>query len=197
MRLHTREILMLKFDTVSERLKIARLSAGFQSAKTFCDKNNIPISTYYHHETGIRNISVKLAKKYSEILNLNLNWLLSGEGEPFSETQNSKILTSQEFFTIASKNNINKSHENTNHTLLNENNIDSEKISVYPHLFFKIILSIIDYVKNNNLNIPEKKLSTYSAEIYKEIILSDSDTKNQYMMISIAVKMFFKNKHGN
>ena len=188
---------MLKFDTVSERLKIARLSAGFQSAKTFCDKNNIPISTYYHHETGIRNISVKLAKKYSEILNLNLNWLLSGEGEPFSETQNSKILTSQEFFTIASKNNINKSHENTNHTLLNENNIDSEKISVYPHLFFKIILSIIDYVKNNNLNIPEKKLSTYSAEIYKEIILSDSDTKNQYMMISIAVKMFFKNKHGN
>lgn len=65
--------------SISERLKNARKAAGYKSAKQFAQKNNIPPTTYSQHEASKRSLSIEVAKRYCEYLNINLCWLLTGE----------------------------------------------------------------------------------------------------------------------
>jgi len=69
--------------TSNERLKKARIEAGFETAQAAADKFGWKIESYRHHEngTGGREVSKKMAPKYAKKYGVNLEWLLYGQGE--------------------------------------------------------------------------------------------------------------------
>ncbi len=76
-------------------MRAARRAAGYSSARDFATRHEIPESTYSQHETGKRSLSVNMLLRYSEVLNANPGWLLTGVGVPYHSEVN-RQLTSQE-----------------------------------------------------------------------------------------------------
>lgn len=75
----------------AERLRIARLRAGYETAKDAADALGFPVSTYLGHENGSRGISAKRAEIYAKKYKVREQWLLYGVGpgpgsEPTGET---------------------------------------------------------------------------------------------------------------
>ncbi len=66
---------------ICERLKIARRTMGYTSARIFAIKNMIPASTYAQHESGARNINIETMLHYCGILSISTSWLLTGTGD--------------------------------------------------------------------------------------------------------------------
>jgi len=64
-----------------ERLRIARIARGYRTSKAFAAKHGIPQPTYSLHETGNRGMSVDVAKRYADLLDVSAEWLLFGRGE--------------------------------------------------------------------------------------------------------------------
>lgn len=64
---------------ICQRLKQARLAAGFPTAKEFAEKNLLKISTYTLHEAGTRQMSLEVIDQYATLLQININWLLTGK----------------------------------------------------------------------------------------------------------------------
>ena len=63
------------------RLRLARVAAGFKTAKAFSDKFGVPQPTYSMHENGERSILGDVAQKYADWLGVRVVWLERGEGE--------------------------------------------------------------------------------------------------------------------
>lgn len=72
---------------IAKRLREARLKAGFKSLKDFTVLNSIPLSTYSQHETGKRAINAELILIYSELLDINPDWLLTGNNQNLETTE--------------------------------------------------------------------------------------------------------------
>jgi hypothetical protein len=73
------------------RLRIARLRAGYDTAKDAAEALGFPVSTYLGHENGSRGISAKKAEIYARKYKVREQWLLYGVGpgpgsEPGEET---------------------------------------------------------------------------------------------------------------
>jgi phage repressor protein C with HTH and peptisase S24 domain len=66
--------------TAGERLKAARINAGYKTAKEFADKHGLPQPTYANHENDKRGIRRETARYYAEALGVTVGWLLEGEG---------------------------------------------------------------------------------------------------------------------
>jgi len=64
----------------AERLRIARLRAGFSSAKDAAEAMSFPVSTYLAHENGSRGITAKKAEIYARKFKVREQWLLYGVG---------------------------------------------------------------------------------------------------------------------
>ena len=79
---------------LQENLKKVRLELGLTVAK-FSEKLEIPAMTLTHYERGDRTPSAQLFIQLDKKLNVNLNWLVSGEGEMFTtKSSKSNILKS-------------------------------------------------------------------------------------------------------
>lgn len=80
--------------TLNERLRDARIRAGYETAGDFAKAMGIQEGTYRHHENGTGGRSVPLAavKRYAAKLGADLNWLLNGDGHPPAESDASKRL---------------------------------------------------------------------------------------------------------
>ncbi len=63
------------------RLKLARVAAGYKTAKAFSDKFGVPQPTYSMHESGERSILGEVAQRYADWLGVRVVWLERGEGE--------------------------------------------------------------------------------------------------------------------
>lgn len=63
---------------IGDRLRQARLDAGFANADDFCARYNIPPVLYEEHESGERAIKVSSAQLYCHLLSITLNWLMLG-----------------------------------------------------------------------------------------------------------------------
>lgn len=64
-----------------ERLKLARVAAGWRTAKSFAASIGVPQPTYALHESGKRGMSREVAKTYAKALgNCDADWLLTGIG---------------------------------------------------------------------------------------------------------------------
>jgi len=66
-------------DLPSDRLKHARIRAGFSSAVAFAREKNLPEVTYRAHESGARNFKIHGAKAYGEALGVTWQWLMFGD----------------------------------------------------------------------------------------------------------------------
>jgi hypothetical protein len=62
------------------RLRIARLRAGYETAKDAAEALGFPVSTYLGHENGSRGISAKKAEIYARKYKVREQWLLYGVG---------------------------------------------------------------------------------------------------------------------
>ena len=67
--------------TMSERLRTARLAAGFQSAAQAARHYGWNLAAYRHHENGTSGFKSSRAVEYSEAFGVPVVWLLSGKGE--------------------------------------------------------------------------------------------------------------------
>jgi hypothetical protein len=65
----------------AERLKIARLRAGFDTAKEAAESLGFPVSTYIGHENGNRGYPAKRAFTYARKFKVSEQWLLYGTGK--------------------------------------------------------------------------------------------------------------------
>ncbi len=73
------------WSTQSARLRWARKSAGFTSARAVAQDRGWVVETYKTHENGTRlkkGLSEEDARKYARAFRVNLGWLMTGVGEP-------------------------------------------------------------------------------------------------------------------
>lgn len=62
-----------------DRLKAARIRAGYDTALSACEAFGWKQSAYSHHETG-RNGFAKVAGRYAKAFRVSVEWLLTGKG---------------------------------------------------------------------------------------------------------------------
>jgi hypothetical protein len=78
--LHNRMHYAQHMTDPAERLRIARLRAGYQTGKQAAEALGFPVSTYLSHENGSRGISAKRAVTYARKYKVREQWLLYGVG---------------------------------------------------------------------------------------------------------------------
>ncbi|MEH6474451.1 MAG: XRE family transcriptional regulator [Sneathiella sp.] len=66
-------------NEAGERLKRARITAGFPKAVKFCEKFGFKPSSLSTHEKGNRSIDAETAERYAAVLGVSPSWLLFGE----------------------------------------------------------------------------------------------------------------------
>lgn len=74
----------------AERLRIARLRAGYSTAKEAAEALGLPVSTYLAHENGSRGYPAKRAFTYARKFKVREQWLLYGVGEGPGQTEGPK-----------------------------------------------------------------------------------------------------------
>lgn len=71
--------------TIGERLKIARIHAGFSTAQAAAESLGMKYPTYAAHENGSRSVP-RAYEKYARRYRVSLDWLLRGIGAGPGET---------------------------------------------------------------------------------------------------------------
>jgi hypothetical protein len=77
-------IKLLKYimrKNMSDRLKEARIGAGFETATEAAARCNVGLASYIHHENGTRGIPSDKAKTYAKAFKVSVEWLLYGTGQ--------------------------------------------------------------------------------------------------------------------
>jgi hypothetical protein len=72
----------------AERLRIARLRAGYETGKDAAEALGFPVSTYLSHENGSRGITATKAVTYARKYKVREQWLLYGVGPGPGSEQN-------------------------------------------------------------------------------------------------------------
>ena len=67
-------------SSMDNRLRNARIAAGFVSATDAIDYYKWKSSTYRAHENGQNNFNVEYATRYGKAYGVSASWLLLGEG---------------------------------------------------------------------------------------------------------------------
>lgn len=62
---------------MAERLRRARIDAGYESAQAAAEAFGWHAGAYRHHENGTRGFDVETAKRYARALKVNPGWLLA------------------------------------------------------------------------------------------------------------------------
>jgi SOS-response transcriptional repressor LexA len=63
----------------AERLKEARIKAGYDSAKAASEAMGVALATYTQHENGARGFPAEKAKRYARFFKVTPEWLLYGK----------------------------------------------------------------------------------------------------------------------
>lgn len=79
--LHNRVSYHVRMTDPAERLRIARLRAGYETGKDAAEAMGVPVSTYLGHENGNRGYPAKRAAQYAKKFKVREQWLLYGVGE--------------------------------------------------------------------------------------------------------------------
>lgn len=64
-------------DVMPDRLRTARIKAGYDSAAEAARAFGWEVPAYRHHENGTRGITVEAAKRYARAFRVNPGWLLA------------------------------------------------------------------------------------------------------------------------
>ena len=169
---------MSLFDSTGKRLRMARIAAGYKTARAFCDKHGVPHSTYSLHETGRRNLKPKIAQHYADLLHVNLAWLLTGLGLPHTHSMATpKIgLSSAEDSTAEQY-----------HVAETQNSYICE---VNTLLFCKIVLGVHAILQETHLSIELEKITEAACKIYNDIVSASSQLQEQLTMVNLSMTIF-------
>lgn len=169
------------------RLRMARIAAGFKSAKAFCAQYNIPASTYSLHETGGRSLKQATTQKYAELLNVSAEWLLTGTGHAYEDNDkiNSHPISDAEFKQL-----LNYKGKEIAKTTNNTQN--QQTTLVDATLFAKILLKLQHCCQHNQLPLTEQALTQTACELYADITQSSQDSAKQMIMIDLAITTFLR-----
>lgn len=88
--LHNESNYAFRMSDPAERLRIARLRAGYETGKDAALALGFPVSTYLGHENGSRGYPAKKAAIYARKFKVREQWLLYGVGEGPGETGDHK-----------------------------------------------------------------------------------------------------------
>jgi transcriptional regulator with XRE-family HTH domain len=66
----------------NERLRQARIDAGYSTAQDAAAAMGIPYPTYAGHENGTTGMRASVAERYARKFRVSLDWLLTGRGAP-------------------------------------------------------------------------------------------------------------------
>lgn len=176
---------MAEFENAGIRLKTARMAAGFQSAREFCDKYEISPSTYSLHETGGRNLKPKIAEKYAALLGVNATWLFTGSGTPYTNgtSVEEKPLSNNEFLELLhyqGNEKIKKTHAGKSDLLYEVN----------PLLFCKVIIKIMEALHELNVDLDIYQISKKATEIYQDILQTSKNSDTQLTMVELSITTF-------
>ncbi|MCJ2068296.1 helix-turn-helix domain-containing protein [Methylobacterium sp. J-030] len=78
---------MLKLATKSERLRWARINAGFPSAAQAARRLGVPYGTYAGHENGLRGVKESELERYAKAFGVTVIWLIYGDEQEDLENQ--------------------------------------------------------------------------------------------------------------
>lgn len=67
-----------KMMNAAERLRSARIKAGFETAKAAAEAMGVPPATYIQHENGVRGFPAGRADRYAKFFRVQPEWLLYG-----------------------------------------------------------------------------------------------------------------------
>lgn len=171
---------------IPKRLKIARIAAGYRTARDFIRVHGIPVSTYSQHERGERVLTLENVGYYSNILNIDPAWLLTGKGNPCGHQANENL---EKQIILAQEQMINTGElDATEIPIINsENNYATINVLV----FRKILEQLIPLLRF----IPDPKNSDavdFCFEIYNRIITTNADENDRIMLIKFCFDSFFK-----
>ena len=76
----------------NDRLKQARINAGFETAADAAKRMGIDYPTYAAHENGSRGFDKDQARHYASTFKINVLWLLYGLGFPQGQSIEQKLL---------------------------------------------------------------------------------------------------------
>jgi SOS-response transcriptional repressor LexA len=68
-------------ETPADRLRAARVKAGYETAKSAAEAMGVTVSTYIQHENGSRGFPASRAARYAKFLRVAPEWLLYGRGQ--------------------------------------------------------------------------------------------------------------------
>jgi len=68
-------------ESTHDRLRAARIAAGYENAADAASALGVPYSTYAGHENGSRGLKPENLKLYARRYKVSVGWLLTGEGE--------------------------------------------------------------------------------------------------------------------
>lgn len=71
-------------ETTADRLKKARLDAGYENARAAAEALGVNYTTYGQHENGTRSFPSGTAERYARKFKVSLEWLLTGRGSPLN-----------------------------------------------------------------------------------------------------------------
>ena len=69
--------------TRADRLRHARMSAGYRTATDAAAAMGVVVATYVSHEKGGRGLG-RAAARYAQFYRVSLDWLVAGKGDPRS-----------------------------------------------------------------------------------------------------------------
>jgi len=78
---------------IGSRLRQARKTCGYRSARAFAKEQEIPESTYSQHETGKRSLNPETLLRYCSCLGIEPNWLLTGRDSLIAVEQEADSVT--------------------------------------------------------------------------------------------------------
>ncbi|WP_156850686.1 helix-turn-helix domain-containing protein [Bartonella refiksaydamii] len=75
---------------LAKRLREVRLTLGFTERKQFAKHFEIPETTMRNYETGLQEPPASIMRIYKDRCGISLDWLVTGEGEMFSDMAKAK-----------------------------------------------------------------------------------------------------------
>ena len=164
-------------EQIGLRLRSARRAANFKSARTFAFQYNIPESTYSQHETGKRSLSPEMLLRYSDLLNVDPSWLLTGEGSP-NQDQVKQEMTSPEI------QNLKDYLDGSVNTIPP---IKDRIALVDMDLFIDVLRAIAVTFSNDKIRVGYEELLEFCIEVYNDVVTSAVNGRNRNSLINLSI----------
>src|SRR4051812_41548287 len=72
---------MCSMSVIGDRVKRARVQAGFGEATEAARAHGWPVPTYLSHENGTRGVPLRKLSTYAQAFRVSVEWLITGRGE--------------------------------------------------------------------------------------------------------------------